>query len=715
MKLNDTNIAAVAAAMHLGEVQVEGWKALFGLSARESETIEQMMFVGRPEITQSPLAPLLQSYFDLPNQPARLWEFLERPIRLGILWHHAAIAPQRYLTSRLQQLSDLLPYALTDQTVDSTAFLFRLTSMLKVILFDAGLLGEAYRQAQRQRFLAVAESPGTSCMFSGSTRVDNASDFQLLTASPPRAMRSKPRKTCLSTEDEVRVEVADLDVDENEARRCKALAGLTKFDIKLLRQLHEPLSEARSQIANAAVVQITSFWDNSDRLLDAARLESLRHAISDSLDRMTAGKFNQKAWGPATHSGVVYSRLDLDITSLISVCCKSIVDLLGAAHLWLTSERKPVLPTFQALLKSFMVEIGIVLDVLIRADARPLLDLQTRARATVAQLPWAVLTVYPDLRLQSANNAFLTLFDYASRADIAGQRLDEVLPSDDLAEQVRAFFAARLPRFNLFLDVATKSGVRHLRVVITGLIQREQVRCVLLIEDCTQVQRLEQRRTHSVQQQRSLAEQVIAAEETVRRQIGYDLHDELGQSLTALSMDLSRLEVEGDAETVKRLRFIVASALDELRRLSRGLTAKALDEQGLLEALQQYAAFYSEVHAIPVDMQVGPFPAHRLPQLVEKVLYRIVLEALTNVAKHAACKHVELLIECQPTVVQLIVRDDGVGFDLEAAAQRTASAAIGLTSMRERTGLLNGSFVVDTQPGQGTSICVQLPLTQEDP
>jgi signal transduction histidine kinase len=152
-----------------------------------------------------------------------------------------------------------------------------------------------------------------------------------------------------------------------------------------------------------------------------------------------------------------------------------------------------------------------------------------------------------------------------------------------------------------------------------------------------------------------------------------------------------------------------------VRRFAWGLRPSALDELGLVAALEHYAAECAQSHAIAVDVQAKGLESGRLPAPVETALYRIVQEALTNAAKHAKAQTVSVVVQRHGPRVQAIVTDDGWGFDVEAALRAPSTwAHLGLHGMRERAALLNGSVTIESTPGEGTTVYVWVPLAEEN-
>jgi PAS domain S-box-containing protein len=210
---------------------------------------------------------------------------------------------------------------------------------------------------------------------------------------------------------------------------------------------------------------------------------------------------------------------------------------------------------------------------------------------------------------------------------------------------------------------------------------------------------------------RLLLEHTLSAQEAERRRIARELHDEAGQLLTALLVGLRTLEDARKLADVKvhghRLREITAQAIDEVGRLARGLHPTVLDDHGLGVALSRYAAEYTKTHNIAVDLVLNELDSISMPSAVQIALYRILQEALTNVAKHSGAKAVSIHFACLATAVEVAVVDDGCGFDAKAVA--VSSQRLGIQSMRERAAMLGGTISFTSQR-KGSKILVQIPL-----
>ncbi|WP_341252316.1 GAF domain-containing sensor histidine kinase [Euzebya pacifica] len=214
---------------------------------------------------------------------------------------------------------------------------------------------------------------------------------------------------------------------------------------------------------------------------------------------------------------------------------------------------------------------------------------------------------------------------------------------------------------------------------------------------------------------RELLGQVIAAQEAERARVSRDLHDEIGQALTSVLLGL-RITEDGlaagtDGQQLRRehwaeVRSLVASALERVRNLAFELRPTVLDDIGLVPALNRLVSSIQQRTGIALELDVeGLGEADRLPPEVETVLYRVVQEALTNVVRHAEATVVGIQLVADDSRVRAVVEDDGRGFD-----HRAAEESLGLVGMRERASMTGGSLRVESAPGAGTVVVVEVPV-----
>jgi signal transduction histidine kinase len=211
-----------------------------------------------------------------------------------------------------------------------------------------------------------------------------------------------------------------------------------------------------------------------------------------------------------------------------------------------------------------------------------------------------------------------------------------------------------------------------------------------------------------------LLQKTLTAQEEERRRLARELHDETSQILSALIMNIDVLETEVSVPAPSRSRLEAAKALAEeaarnLGKVLLDLRPALLDEFGLVAALRWYISQFQDMWDLPVDFAADG--AKRLPEHVETAAFRIVQEALANVARHARASEAHVREWVEGEAVHLEIVDDGAGFDVEEAMVRARNGdAAGLTGMRERAELLGGSLQVRSRPGKGTAVSVEIPL-----
>lgn len=213
-----------------------------------------------------------------------------------------------------------------------------------------------------------------------------------------------------------------------------------------------------------------------------------------------------------------------------------------------------------------------------------------------------------------------------------------------------------------------------------------------------------------------LSAQLLDAQEVERKHIASELHDEIGQALTAISFNLAAMEetlpaggASGIRERLADTTTLVEQVLEQVRSLSFSLRPAMLDEIGLVPGVRWYVHQYSKRLNIAVEFEAHGFGG-RLPAEMETALYRVIQEALTNVARHAHAGRVRLRLEQTASAVSANIEDDGRGFDPAAvAAVGIASRGVGLLGIQERAAALGGSVLIQSAPGQGTRLRVELP------
>ena len=238
-------------------------------------------------------------------------------------------------------------------------------------------------------------------------------------------------------------------------------------------------------------------------------------------------------------------------------------------------------------------------------------------------------------------------------------------------------------------------------------------RCLMAAEKA----RLMEDLAHREEQIRGLAEHMLHVEEMERRRISRELHDEAGQSLLCIRLQLELLE-QSLPESQRDWRHKLGDARDltertilEMRRLIAALSPAVLEQLGLGAALRQLINRFQRLHNCRVKLQLNKMGT--LPQQTEVIAYRLVQECFNNIGKHAAATLVNISLASADGFLKLIVEDNGVGFHVEEAFQKRES--FGLAGMRERVALLGGVFQVESRtesPKRGTKISIELPIAK---
>ncbi|HEU5422718.1 MAG TPA: ATP-binding protein [Nitrolancea sp.] len=207
-----------------------------------------------------------------------------------------------------------------------------------------------------------------------------------------------------------------------------------------------------------------------------------------------------------------------------------------------------------------------------------------------------------------------------------------------------------------------------------------------------------------------LSMQVLSAQEEERKRISRELHDNTAQTLTAQLLRLKTIEARGgtlDPAGLTRLIETTAQALEEVRYMAHELRPPSLDDLGLRASLEGLAAQYDERFSLPV--QVRGDRLRRLGPDAELAIYRIVQEALTNVAKHAGASGARVELVCDQATLRVRISDDGRGFDEREVALREG-AGLGLFGMQERAALVGGTLAISSRSGGGTVVALAIPL-----
>lgn len=321
-----------------------------------------------------------------------------------------------------------------------------------------------------------------------------------------------------------------------------------------------------------------------------------------------------------------------------------------------------------------------------------------------------------DFRILAVNEAAVKQYGY-SREEFMGLTLGDVISREQLPTQINSSSSPQGVQFYAVQKHKTKSGrLLDVEAVWAPLRLNGRAARLAIVQDVSEkLQREEAQRLEAMR--RMLLEHVLLAQEEERKRISRELHDEAGQLMTSLLVGLRGLsdasQLKAAKSQAKALRKIASKAIGEVGRLARGLHSSVLDELGLKDAVQRFADEYAAVHRIRVDLDFGQAPFSRLDAQAQIGLYRIIQEALTNVARHSHAGTVCVRFDWRDHMLQLAIQDDGQGFRSRDVSDRP-SKHLGIEGMRQRASMLGGTLEIKSEPHKGTLIQVLLPLPDRE-
>lgn len=375
-----------------------------------------------------------------------------------------------------------------------------------------------------------------------------------------------------------------------------------------------------------------------------------------------------------------------------------------------------------------------------RARRAKLDDATRRLGAIVESSSDAILSVTPDGFVTTWNAGAERIFGYTATEMIGGSILriiPALFPRDKAwllatvrgAHDIHTYDAVRLTKDGRCIDVSvTLSPLKDAVGQFVGVSKvirdiSERKRGEALLKQAHEALEIKvQERTaelssanHSL---RELSSRLMHVQEEESSRLARDLHDEIGQLLTALKIDLQEIQHGGEAQvrsdSLTDSLELVDRLLTQVRTLALDLRPSLLDDLGLVPALRWYANRQAQRNGWVLSLSVEGIVG-RVAVPIEVACFRVVQEALTNVAKYANAKSVDLMLRRNENEVTLVIQDDGVGFDVMLARQRAQGGqSIGLLGMQERVRLAGGALEISSEVGQGTRLELCFPLIEQD-
>jgi PAS domain S-box-containing protein len=299
-----------------------------------------------------------------------------------------------------------------------------------------------------------------------------------------------------------------------------------------------------------------------------------------------------------------------------------------------------------------------------------------------------------------------------SKAELTGITLLRLVQADYRRALVRFLRRCRSgaeTRVDEMFLITTADGPRYVQFLcrLRGIQRQDQLFAAMI--DVTDRRRLEHERAQLAEERAALASRLLSAQEDERREIARNLHDDVGQQVTALRLTLEPLLADPGVGDIRPRLVQVQERLAQLdaslHLISAGLRPSALD-LGVAPALRQLVNDWTTASGIAASLETDDFGPGWLAPDVETQIYRILQEALTNVAKHAGASRVRVVLKRLNTAASLVVEDDGRGFNPQTV--RDAKQGLGLIGIRERVQLVGGKLEVTSTP-KGTTVSVTIP------
>jgi PAS domain S-box-containing protein len=357
----------------------------------------------------------------------------------------------------------------------------------------------------------------------------------------------------------------------------------------------------------------------------------------------------------------------------------------------------------------------------VRRDARHALhNAEARVGAIIETAMDAIITVNEAQRVVLFNAAAEKVFGY-SRDAVLGQSLDRLLPQrlrSGHGSQMRRFgetgtTARRMGDKTVLMGLRADGGEFPIEASISHLEQDGHRLYTVILRDVTERVRADDALRHSREELQELAAAAHSVREQEKGRIARELHDELGQGLTALKMDIAWLAErlspgeQAQHDKLAGMQAMLDGTVAATRRISADLRPLILDDLGLVPAAEWLAQNFTQRTGVPCEFaaEIDDLP---LEHNSATAVFRMLQESLTNIARHAGATQVEVTLEREEDSVLLTVRDNGRGF---AAGDPRKPGSYGLLGLKERTYLLGGRLEISSSPGEGTTVKLRIPFS----
>jgi len=333
------------------------------------------------------------------------------------------------------------------------------------------------------------------------------------------------------------------------------------------------------------------------------------------------------------------------------------------------------------------------------------------AQPSWSELPLIILTTGGESRLTR-------LLELAAEAAGSVTLLERPLGTTTLIRSLEVALNSRRRQYQVrdFLEEQRRTE-RELRETHEQLADRAKQLETLVKSRTAKLAESNEQLRREMAKREALRRKLLHAQEEERRRIARELHDQMGQNLTALNVGLKSLldrqSRSGLGSRVQRLQELATQTARDLHRVAVELRPAALDDLGLVKAIRALTETWSTRYGIDVDFEAGQYQPASISTEIETILYRIIQEALNNVAKHSGATRVALVLRHTADQVQAIIEDNGRGFDAHVAFQSgNGSNRLGLLGIQERLSTVGGNFKVESAPERGATLLVRIPISK---
>jgi PAS domain S-box-containing protein len=331
----------------------------------------------------------------------------------------------------------------------------------------------------------------------------------------------------------------------------------------------------------------------------------------------------------------------------------------------------------------------------------------------------ALIGVYiiKDGRIEFANDKFAEIYGYEKNELIGMQSLDLVHPEDrPMIKEMRAnrLKGKKVPSEYEIRGLKKNGDTIWVMRSFSLINYKDGPALAGIVSNLTKRRKAEDALRESGKELRILSNQLLSAEEKERKRIARELHDSIGQALSAIKFSvenslrqLRKVSDQSELESLDAIIPLTQKTIEEVRRIVKDLRPSILDDLGILATINWFGREFQKVYTgIRIETEID-VQENMIPSLLKTVIYRILQEALNNVAKHSGADRVQLSLLEQDSRIILSIQDDGAGFDVsKTISMKPSRRGFGLASMRERAELSGADFDIISEAGQGTTIRV---------